>query len=95
MTITIRRDHTVSRAGATPGERLTLHVRPSETKSFGGRGRHGVPALVVRFVLAGVVALVALAVASVIASRRSGTDEAVRDAITAPACSPRPCSSRT
>lgn len=37
--------------------------------------------LVVRFVLAGVVALVTLAVASVFASRQAGTDESVRDAI--------------
>lgn len=43
------------------------------------RGRTG--PLVTRFVVAGVVALIALAVASVFASRRAGTDESIRDAI--------------
>jgi two-component system, NarL family, sensor kinase len=44
-------------------------------------GDAGTGALVVRFVVAGVIALVALGVASVFASRRAGTDESVRDAI--------------
>lgn len=43
------------------------------------RGRTG--PLVARFVVAGVVALIALAVASVFASRRAGTEESIRDAI--------------
>lgn len=43
--------------------------------------RRGVTHLVAQFVVAGAVALVALGVASLVASRQSGTDQAVRDAI--------------